>query len=154
MKPDDAERKRRIYSVPRRFGLATILIVTAVFAVLFSLLRLFNAPPAVYIFLMVFTVIGGAQMIFGKTPRTASAVTGGVLYVVAFIVDMTIWGDVRFAETLFLGLSCGTVFGALLGYAAGVLIAGVFLVIDKCETWISRKKTPRARRDDGVDENG
>ena len=154
MKPDDAERKGRTYSVPRRFGLATILIVTAVFAVVFSLLRLFNAPPAAYVFLMVFTaVIGGAQMVFGKTPRAASAVTGSVLYVVLMLVYGIASGDIRYDGFIFLGLGCGFVWGAMFGYAAGVLIAGVFLVIDKCDNWISRMKTPTTKRDDEVDES-
>ena len=72
--------KNRHYQVPRRFGLRTILIVTALFAVMLSSIELTDVSPKLLIFYSSFMiVVGGAQVVFERTPRLASILAGAVL---------------------------------------------------------------------------
>jgi hypothetical protein len=122
--------------VPRRFGIGTLLLITAMYAVLFAVLRVFHAPPFVFVEIAgFFTAVGLGQMFLfkGQRPRRASVIVGVGFYVamsIFFWVDNRLLG--RGVFVLFLiNLVEGLFFGALFGYLAGVMIAGVFLMSDK-----------------------
>ena len=120
--------------VPRRFGVSVLLVITAMYAVLFGILQATNAPASsFFVIALFFTAIGLGQMFLfkGKRPRRASVLVGGCFFpclvlLKIFSVHHRMWH----AELLF-GLVCSTLGGALLGYTGGGIVAGVFLVIDK-----------------------
>lgn len=121
----------KLYSVPRRFDLATIMIVTSAFALLFGVIRLFDFGllgfAAVAGF---FTCVALAQAIMfgGRAPRAASIVAGGS-YCALFALS---------ADPA--GLCIGVVYGGILGYLAGILIASVFLVTDLARMLVRRRR--------------
>lgn len=120
-----------LYSVPRRFDIATLLVVSLAYSLLFTLLRLLDAPTQVFVFIgMLTVVIGIAQAMFpyGNGPRRASMVAGAAYCGVLSLVGGFLSGG-------FGPGSCGVlgslILGAPLGYLMGAIEAGVFLVADK-----------------------
>ena len=93
-----------------------------------------------------FTGVGLAQVVLfkGRNPRTASIVAGVVLSPLAIIgggiVRFNVSGDFigESDQIGYITLSLVTYFlsgfGMLLGYLAGVLIAGFFLLLNKVQT--------------------
>jgi len=123
--------KPKVYSVPRRFSLAAIMIVTAAFAGLFGLMKWFGASPLAIAFVGLFLAgVGIAQMVLGKTPRSASAVAGAVLLPLFTIISMK--NPVEFFDhpEILVALPCLILGGLILGYGGGVLVGGVFLFMD------------------------
>jgi hypothetical protein len=123
------------YVVPRRFGMSAIFGIITALAVLFGSFRIYDAHPVLYLFFGVEAiVICLAQMLYGKTPRAASAVTGAVLlplFVVAG-ASMSFRNTPEGFPCVVLG--CFPI-GAFLGYLTGTLAAGVFLLMDAAE-WL------------------
>lgn len=117
------------YSVPRRFGLGSMLAFTTLFAMLFGLLRYHDAPVSLYLF---FGVLGaavcGAQMWSKEVPRLVSIVAGAICLPAFAIVGG--WFD---SAMDFVMAPCLAIPGAIFGYLAGTLSAGVFLVADLAE---------------------
>jgi hypothetical protein len=128
------------YMVPRRFGMSAILGIVTALAILFGGFRLLNAPPAVYLFFGLQTlVICFAQMLHGKAPRLASSLAGAVLaplFLMPIIAsEMHHWerrGLPAAMISIFL-LVFGVPIGAFLGYLTGTCAAGIFLVMDYLE---------------------
>jgi len=122
--------------VPRRFGIGKLMAITALFAVLFGLMKWLSFYPIVFAMVGVFVAgIGAAQALLfgGRKPRQASVIAGSLLSVTfcvaGFTVDCLESGFPR-GEYLFLafmGLLVFIVLGAGLGYLAGCLMAGLFL---------------------------
>ena len=128
--PDSKSTPPKVYSAPRKFDLATILTVTFAYAMLFGALTLAAGGRRDAAFMMIawnggfITLVGLAQPILfgGKRPREASQITGGVAaIVIAFLLP---------DSTGFCALPFFLLFGVLLGYLAGALVGGVFLVAD------------------------
>ncbi|MHB1036952.1 MAG: hypothetical protein ACYC35_20030 [Pirellulales bacterium] len=117
--------------VPRRFGIATMMIFTAIFAVLFAVLKALNFSPAGFAGVSIF--IGGVaacqSLLFrGKAPRAASIVGGSILLCVIVTVARFADGlsfDSAEVVDLYLGF---LLLGGLLGYGVGVFIAAIFLI--------------------------
>ncbi len=125
--------------VPHRFGVGTLLLITALFAVLFSLMSSLGASAGAIAYLGIFfAIVGvGQSLLFkGTNPRAASMLIGACLLpwlgVVVMILDT--WQSCRIHsdDTLAFGLliAFGTVFGCWCGYLIGVTIGGAFLVSD------------------------
>jgi hypothetical protein len=77
----DANQRRAPAGVPRRFGISKLLLITALFSVIFAILRSFEAEPIVFVGVGIFfAVVGVAQAVLfhGKRPRLASMVAGFV----------------------------------------------------------------------------
>lgn len=135
------------YMVPKRFGMSAILGIMTALAMLFGAFRLLNAPPPVYLFFGVQTlVICFAQMFYGKTPRLASSVAGAIL-VPLFVIPL-VAGDRRLDKEEFLAVTAcvfifGVPIGAFLGYLTGTCAAGVFLVMDYLEPYLQGQRVPR-----------
>lgn len=121
--------------VPRRFGLGAVFVFTAMGAVLFSALRLLGASPGGIALITVFFVVvalGQAILFRGRHPRRASVIVGAFFYPL-LIVATWAWGAIVHNapnDGLVAIMLFGIIFGAIFGYLAGLLIAGVFLVID------------------------
>jgi hypothetical protein len=123
--------------VPRRFGVSVLLVITAMYAVLFGVLQAIRAPFSVFfVIALFFTTIGlGQAFLFkGKRPRKASVLVGACFFP-CLALFMVGWETSRILHEAFLpsllGLWCSTLGGAVLGYTGGGIVDGVFLVIDK-----------------------
>ena len=143
--------------VPRRYTLRTILAVTTGLAVLLTFLKWLNVYPVVIACLVGYLVLvglGQALLFHGKRPRLASIVVGAVIVICLFVVVAALSGQFSFALSAMAGgygsaigtlLSvCFIIFlwallGALLGYAGGGIVAGVFLIMDYVEKILGRK---------------
>ena len=76
--------------VPRQFGVGMLLVVTAVYAVLFAILRASKAPPSSFVVVGLFPfLIGLGQMLLfkGQRPRRASMIVGACIAVVFWITE-------------------------------------------------------------------
>jgi hypothetical protein len=127
------------YVVPRRFGMAAILGIITALAVLFGGFHVYDAHPVLYLFFGVQSiVICLAQMFYGKTPRAASAITGGILMPVFLILTAAMLSPRRIDEEELICSVIGCVpVGAFFGYITGTLAAGVFLLMDTAERFIA-----------------
>ena len=129
------------YQVPRRFGLRTVLAVTAVFALMLSIVKWTDAEPVLLIFYSSFVaVIGASQVVFERSPRLSSILAGALflplLKIGAFVFNYglePISGG-PFAELFSEGqFVYSFLFGALYGYLCGTTLAGFYLVLDKMQ---------------------
>ncbi len=128
--------------VPRRFGVGTLLLFTTMYALLFGLTQAAGVPPLVPIsFAVFFTLVGLGQMLLfrGKKPRLASFVVGGAISCLFALGNGLMWLfhgaplDVCSALGMFFILLLAFLEGGLLGYVAGCLLAGVFLLLKPFE---------------------
>jgi hypothetical protein len=128
-----------VYSVPRRYDLATLFAVTLAYAVLFAVMRLLRASPAAMVIIGGFIALvglGQALLFKGSAPRAASMVVGMVVYGVVVPIIVTLNGPsprihgIRDIPAIVLAVSCWAMQGALLGYITGAAIASVFLIAD------------------------
>lgn len=130
------------YTVPRRFGLSSVLALTTIFAVLFGILNFWKAPPVVYLFVATeIAAVCIVQILFGSAARSSSAVTGAVLlpFWTAMSLDPQQLNQFSLVDISFWFVLV-TVFGALLGYCTGGLAAGFFLVTDMLEPYLAGAK--------------
>ena len=133
--------------VPRRFSVGTLMVMVTMFAVLFAVLKTWNAKPTECVVIATFFfVVGTAQCLMygGKNPRKASLVAGAWANALLTMADVLV---TLYASHLnlpgwwmlgglvgFLGyLVIQACVGAIAGYLAGTLTAGIFL-------WIERDK--------------
>lgn len=139
-KPDvDTAERTPVTGVPRRFGVGTLLVITAMYAVLFAVLRAISLPPIFFVFYaLFFTAVGLGQMLLfqGKQARRASAYVGaGFSLVASFLCygAARVWELSSSLSHLFFPIDplVAVLGGMLSGYLVGVLIAGVFLVMDR-----------------------
>jgi hypothetical protein len=149
---------RQEAGVPRRFGLGILMVITTMCAVLFTVLRVSRVPPAGFLVIVVFFVaIGLGQFLLfkGQRPRRASVIVGACLYPLLFLGMCAYECLAAGAPLFFVKDACGIILfgsgvGAILGYLAGGLIAGVFLVIDNLGSLRGGSKgtdrTDKARR--------
>lgn len=129
--------QRDIYSAPRKFDLAMLLAVTTAYAILFATIRfvagagLVNQQgPVIFWIGGLVTVVGFAQSVLfgGDKPREASALAGFVYGVFVML------GNSREFDPG--GVVCLSIFSPGIGYLAGGLVGGVFLVADYLRIYI------------------
>jgi hypothetical protein len=134
----------KIYSVPRRFDLATIFVVTLAYSLLFGMMKAISFPPIASAIVAGFISIVAAAQAFlfrGKQPRTASIIAGALTYSLAIAAVWIASGPRIYATSeLLISASFTIAGGAFLGYLAGVIIGGVFLVADKLRNRLSRRQ--------------
>lgn len=149
-----ARPEPQVFGVPRRYDLATLMAVTLAYACLFGALRALNAPPEAMVWSAGFlTVVGAAQAVLfgGKCPREASCLAGMGFMLAVMLIERglpRLWVDVFLVPILFLGAI--VLPGFVLGYAGGVLVAGVFLVAHYLR---SRLRRLRGKRPADLDES-
>ncbi|MGA2798351.1 MAG: Clp protease N-terminal domain-containing protein [Thermoguttaceae bacterium] len=132
--------KKPAVGMPRKFSMAVLMMMVTLFAVMFSILRWLGAMPVYYgIFgVLVFGVTLGQMLLFGgKYPRAASIWSGAALLPVE-IGAINLFSDLinvyhnifaRIATTIFFMIFTVPA-GALFGYLAGGLTAGVVLLLE------------------------
>lgn len=126
------------YGAPRVFDLFTMLAITLAFALLFAFMKLlepaFSASmPLVMFAISAFLVLTGlGQAIFwnGKKPRIASLATGPLNFAIVGVALLMLSSEMR-NPAMMIGLVCLSISGLPLGYLAGTVVAGVFLLADK-----------------------
>ncbi len=126
--------------VPRRFGVGTLLIVVLSVSLLFAAARWLDLPPPLTIFAASFlAVIGALQMLMNKVPRAVSVAAGAIILPLTLVATWSASGAnthplfrtlVTTPADIVFGLAHLAAVGALFGYVGGVLVAGLFLVID------------------------
>jgi hypothetical protein len=119
--------------VPRRFGLGILFMMTTMYALLFAVLQLLGAPVEVFLVIVVFfTGVGFGQTILygGQYPRAASIWTGAVLLPLEILALMLVPGARKGSlEEMVSLLVISPLLGAGLGYLAGGLAAGAFVLL-------------------------
>ena len=137
----------RVYSVPRRYDLATLFAVTLAYAILFALLRVFHATPGVMLATGAFIALvglGQALLFKGSAPRAASALVGMIVWGIApFVFGLMLSGpglSYRDVERMMYAAPFEAIGGALLGYVTGVAVGGVFLIADYIRRGVRRLK--------------
>jgi hypothetical protein len=133
------------YGVPRRFGVGTIMVVTAAFAGLLALMRLLEISPFLVGFWVIFiSIVGVGQAVLfqGLQPRKASTVTGAaglpLLVLVALLREIAS-RDNSSADGFACVLFGAVPVGAFFGYLAGGVAAGVFLVMDAVDKALAKR---------------
>lgn len=127
----------KIYSVPRRFDLSTLFVVSTLFAMLFAVLgALEQSSWNKLSWCFFFSGVGFAQAALynGQAPRLASVLSGGLI-LPFLVVAATGLANAPFC----LGLGM-LILGLPAGYIAGTLIGGVFLVADKLRNWLAQRR--------------
>lgn len=119
--------------VPRRFGLGILFMMTTIYAVLFAVLQLLGVPVELFLVIVVFfTGVGFGQTILygGQYPRAASIWTGAVLLPLEILALMLVpWARKGAPAEMALLLVISPLLGAGLGYLAGGLAAGAFVLL-------------------------
>ena len=119
-----------------RFGMRTMLVATAFYGILFAGLKMMLMPPLAAVMIVVWiTLVGLGQMVLfhgrrGEASVLIGAVTAGLLAMCGAAMDVVNSGppslsDVFLGMTAIVGLS---LVGGLMGYPAGCIAAGVFLL--------------------------
>ena len=123
----------KIYSAPRRFDLATIFIATAAYAILFTGMTLldFGPGPKLYAAVLI-TCVGAGQALLLDVldPRRASVLVGATVHSIFSLILYSMEPRAFFHSVFIAVTFVGVLGGVLMGYLAGVLAAGVFLVAD------------------------
>ncbi len=119
---------------PCQFGISTLLVITAMYAVLFATLRAFHAPPSVFVLVaLFFTAVGlGRRFLFkGRQPAWASMIVGACFFVGLYLVYWVVGRGYLHHPFLLAPFDPleGALFGAIMGYLVGLLIAAAFLLI-------------------------
>lgn len=111
-----------------------MLIITAIYGVLFAFLAWLEAHPALFVLPAVFLAgVALAQMFLfqGRRPREASLLAGSCLFFAAAAVAVAIChlgGESGLDGTLLWAVVLAPAAGAALGYLVGVAVAAPFLV--------------------------
>lgn len=121
--------------VPRQFGIATLMVLTTAFAVLFSLMTVLGTVPELFAGISLFVAgVAACQVLIyqGKNPRKASFVGGYIVGgVVTFIFAMAAgvyWqSGWLFFQAMIVGFAMTATLGGPCGYLAGCVVAGIFL---------------------------
>jgi hypothetical protein len=126
------------YAVPKRFGMAGILAIITLMAVLFGVLRFLNAPVVLYPFLAVLAMVTClVQMRYGDVPRLASIIAGAVFLPVCTLATVAL---LERSSGALAGAICAlpllALAGAGCGYLTGACTAGIFLLMDLAEPFL------------------
>jgi hypothetical protein len=131
-------RAHKDVGVTRRFSVGTFMIMTAFFGVLFAVMKMLNIHPIIFCCIAVFFAgIGVSQMALfgGNEPRMASWIAGFPLGFVCGLGGMiavrVFYREHASAVEIITVSFFTTVLGGPFGYAAGCLIAGIFLVRER-----------------------
>ena len=134
---------RKVYSVPRRYDLATLFAVSLAYAFLFGVMRIFNADPVAVALVAGFvTAVGLSQALLfrGNAPRAASMVAGASYWIVGLII----YGALRGLDpllnlvTVIYGASYAVIAGSIAGYFGGVFVGAVFMFADFTRKFVQR----------------
>jgi hypothetical protein len=141
----------KLYAATRRFDLATIFVAMAGYSLFFGLMALLEVEPFWKLYFgALIAIVGLGQAMLERVidPRRASIYVGAAAHTV---LSLLIW---RFAPKLFLfdsfffvAIINGFIGGAAMGYMAGALVGGVFLIADALRGKFSRTPDAAAAND-------
>ena len=134
----------KVYSAPRRFDLATIFVVTTAYALLFAVLGGLNAGVVATFGVagfITFVGIGQAVLFRGRRPRVSSMSVGVGLLLVAGIGSWFFMSRTPGPVIVMIAVQC-IIYGVILGYVAGAMVGGVFLVADALRGRLARRRGP------------
>jgi hypothetical protein len=140
----DRTNTSELYSAPRRFDLATIFVVTAAYSLLLGGLTALGSWPAVKIMAVgLLTLVAAGQALFHNhaNPRGVSVLIGAAAYTLFTLVLWSIYPRVFPDSFFFVVVINGLMFGGLLGYIAGVLVGGMFLVAERLRGKLSPQES-------------
>jgi hypothetical protein len=127
--------KPDLFSVPRRFDMATILVAMTGFVLIFTLVQVvvqwLGYPRSTFAAvggMFVFVAVGQAVSIRWKKPREASAIAGTAYWLAWAIIVVPITDETINRRDDFCALLAAMICGPISGYLVGVLVGGVFLV--------------------------
>ena len=149
--PLGAKPAVKLYSAPRRFDLFTILIVTTAYAILFSAMNGLRFHPIMSVYVAAFiTIVGIGQAVLfgGRQPRFASAVSGAMAYFIGYLCFIFLEPRWQIGFSTVTAIFASATFGSVLGYIAGVLVGGVFLVADVLRQRYGKEDLSRANGSD------
>lgn len=143
--------------VPRRFSLGVLFLMMTSFAVLFAVMQMMDANPAAFVVVAVLVIgvgLGQTLLFGGQFPRAASIWIGACLFpveILAVIIESQAASTYGASPELvafwvILVLFCIPA-GAFVGYLAGGITAGLFLVLDYVNQ--RRKVEEESPTDDG-----
>jgi len=123
----------KLYSVPRRFGLGTLLVVTLAFGVLSTAMRWVQWQPVVILVALAFIgVVGFFQFVLDRAPRQASQIAGILFFTlptgVVALVERKYLFTISLPDCAYYA-AWWTVAGALVGYCAGVAVGVIFMML-------------------------
>ena len=126
------------YHVPRRFDLTATFALTAAFALVLAIARMtgYGGEDLLIVTALLFCA-SAAQLIAPRVPRLASTLAGAIL--------LPLWHSAIGGRVIDAGSIGYVLLGGLLGYAAGTIVAGVFLLLDGArqrKKWSSEPDPP------------
>lgn len=148
--PIEAETVTETFHVPRRLSMASLLCGMLAFSGMFAILRFSEVPGFLYFWLIAFVAaIAVSQMVFERSPRLASTITGGGFHFAAILLALANFvfdgsGSFRIPLELLCLLIIFVPIGAALGYVTGGALAGFWLVAD----YLDRRYALVTRRTD------
>jgi hypothetical protein len=127
------------YTVPKRFGMRTLLVVTALCGGLLAIAKTTAVPTGVMVFYSLFlAAVCVSQMLFERMPRLASILTGAIyMPAVIFGAEFLPVGTEDLLRQVLprfdtdQSLMWIVVIGGFLGYLTGTVMAGVFMVFER-----------------------
>jgi len=134
----------RIYSVPRRYDLATLFAVSLAYSLAFGAMRLCDCSATVFAVLAAFVTcigLGQALLFRGKAPRAASMLVGVTFWIVGAVVVAVQRAGTDVARAIadvFPLLFILSIPAALTGYITGVAVGGVFLIAENARKFARR----------------
>lgn len=119
------------YTVPAKFGIRAMMLITAIFAVVFGFTKAIDVELRIVAPVLSFVVlICFAQILFGRIPRIASSAVGSLVFPISAYIDPMFDGELHFQLLPNIDLFWLVLCGGVAGYLGGVLLAGIFLVAD------------------------
>lgn len=116
-----------IFSVPRRFDLSTLFVVSTAFGILFAILGHCGVTDSMKLFICFYINVVGfcqASLFGGRAPRASSVISGAII-LSAFLSLVWFYDKLLLAVFMFV-LNCS--WAALVGYVNGTLVGSVFLI--------------------------
>lgn len=123
-----------VYAVRRKLDLASLLVFTAGYGLLFALMSVYRLDAQYFPMVAgFFTSIGLSQALLfgGKAPRIASCLAGTLYSVLIALIFLITFSPVLIVKDVVLIIVFVSILGMSIGYYSGACIAGVLLVIDK-----------------------
>jgi hypothetical protein len=155
-----------LYSAPRILDLASLLVVTGCYGVLFAVMTWMMVSVSVFIYLFALVTcaaISQAVLFQAKAPRLASSLVGLSFGVYAFMqmeprtlrkfdLGYVVWRLLPefVLESKPLMILLGMGFGIFVGYLAGTCVGGVFLISHRLRLALQRYRLARAWSGDQV----
>jgi hypothetical protein len=122
--------------VPRRFGLAALLVVIGCFGVLCALLAHLNTHWfLVEVICVMLLGIGTLQMLRGPAKARQSSILVGSVTMALVGVIGALLNPPNSRSSGILVFCVWTILGPGAGYLGGLLVAGVFLIVDVVNRW-------------------